>query len=102
MSTTAPDYLTTLRDGFAGAVQQWMDQSTAAWDQWSQAWSPVVAAAGLGMPGAPGGARGHQHGVTTTRVTSTRVTTTARGTAARRTVGVTTVVGAAMRATAAY
>ena len=62
MSTTAPEYLTTLRDGFAGAVQQWMDQSTAAWDQWSQAWSPVVAAAGLGMPGAPGGARGHQHG----------------------------------------
>lgn len=60
MSTTAPEYLTTLRDGFAGAVQQWMDQSTTAWDQWSQAWSPVVAAAGLGMPGAPGLAPGHQ------------------------------------------
>lgn len=43
MSTTAPDYLSTLRDGFAGAVQQWMDQSTTAWDQWSQAWSPGVA-----------------------------------------------------------
>lgn len=62
MSTTAPEYLTTLRDGFAGAVQQWMDQSTTAWDQWSQAWSPVVAAVGLGMPGAPAAAPGHHKG----------------------------------------
>ncbi|WP_200961230.1 hypothetical protein [Phycicoccus sp. Soil802] len=70
MSTTAPEYLTSLRDGFADAVQQWVDQSTTAWDQWQQAWSPVVEAAGLGMPGAPGtapgrrskGARGHGHG----------------------------------------
>lgn len=72
MSTTAPEYLTSLRDGFADAVQQWMDQSTTAWDQWQQAWSPVVEAAGLGMPGGSGAApgrrskggadRGHDHG----------------------------------------
>ena len=68
MSTTAPEYLTSLRDGFADAVQQWVDQSTTAWDQWSQAWAPVAEAAGLGMPGAPGAAPGrrskggHQHG----------------------------------------
>jgi hypothetical protein len=59
MSTTAPEYLTTLRDGFADAVQQWVDQSTSAWDQWSQAWSPAVAAVGLAMPGAPSAAPGH-------------------------------------------
>ena len=68
MSTTAPEYLSSLRDGFADAVQQWMDQSTTAWDQWSQAWAPVAEAAGLGMPGAPGAAPGrrskggHWHG----------------------------------------
>ena len=60
MSTTAPEYLTSLRDGFADAVQQWVDQSTSAWDQWSRAWSPVVEAAGLGMPGAPGTASGRR------------------------------------------
>ncbi len=67
MSTTAPEYLTTLRDGFADAVQQWVDQSTTAWDQWSQAWSPAAAAVGLGMPGALGAVprqhrRAHRHG----------------------------------------
>ena len=62
MSTTAPEYLTTLRDGFADAVQQWMDQSATAWDQWSQAWSPAVAAVGLSMPGAPGAAPGERSG----------------------------------------
>ena len=61
MSTTAPEYLTTLRDGFAEAVQQWVDQSTTAWDQWSQAWSPAAAAVGLSMPGAPAAAPGHHH-----------------------------------------
>lgn len=60
MSTAAPEYLTTLRDGFTDAVQQWMDQSATAWDQWSQAWSPAVAAVGLRMPGAPGGTPGHR------------------------------------------
>ena len=60
MSTTAPEYLTSLRDGFADAVQQWVDQSRTAWDQWQQAWSPVVEAAGLGMPGAPGRASGRR------------------------------------------
>lgn len=60
MSTTAPEYLTSLRDGFADAVQQWMDQSTTAWDQWQRAWSPVVEAAGLGVPGAPGSAAGRR------------------------------------------
>jgi hypothetical protein len=74
MSTTAPEYLTSLRNGFADAVQQWLDQSTTAWDQWQQAWSPVVEAVGLGGPGAlgaypgrrAGGLRhrehGHEHG----------------------------------------
>ena len=47
MSTTAPEYLTTLRDGFADAMQQWVDQSTTAWDQWSQAWSPAAAVVGV-------------------------------------------------------
>lgn len=61
MSTTAPDYLTTLRDGFTGAMQQWVDQSTTAWDQWSQAWSPMVAAVGLRVPAAPGASIGHRH-----------------------------------------
>ena len=61
MSTTAPEYLSTLRDGFAGAVQQWVDQSTTAWDQWSQAWSPAAAAVGIGMPSAPGDAPGRHH-----------------------------------------
>jgi hypothetical protein len=60
MSTTAPEYLTALRDGFADAVQQWVDQSTTAWDQWSQAWAPVADAAGLGMPRAPGDAPGRR------------------------------------------
>jgi hypothetical protein len=61
MSTTAPEYLTTIRDGFADAVQQWVDQSTSAWDQWQQAWSPAMTALGtLGMPGAPAGAPGHR------------------------------------------
>ncbi len=62
MSTTAPEYLTTLRDGFAEAVQQWVAQSATAWDQWSQAWSPAVAAVGLSMPGAPGAAPGERSG----------------------------------------
>jgi hypothetical protein len=35
---TAPDYLTTIRDGWAQAMQQWVDQSTTTWDQWSE-WS---------------------------------------------------------------
>ena len=41
MSTTAPEYLATLRDGVTEAVQQWMDQSTSAWDQWARAWTPT-------------------------------------------------------------
>ena len=61
MSTTAPEYLTSLRDGFTDAMQQWVDQSTTAWDQGSQAWSPAVAAVGLSMPGAPAAAPGHRH-----------------------------------------
>jgi hypothetical protein len=61
MSTTTPEYLTTLRDGYTDAVQQWMDQSATVWDQWSQAWSPAVAAVGLRMPGAPDTSRRHHH-----------------------------------------
>jgi hypothetical protein len=62
MRTTTPDYLTTLREGFTDAMQEWMDQSTTAWDQWSQAWSPAVAAVGLRMPGAPDTAHRHRPG----------------------------------------
>lgn len=60
MSTTAPEYLSTLRDGIADAVQQWMDQSSAAWEQWATTWTPVAeaGATALGMPSlATAGAR---------------------------------------------
>ena len=75
MSTTAPEYLTTLRTGLAEAVQQWADQSTSAWEQWTRAWQPVADAGAdaLGMPrvqpGSPprvvpgaGTAARHDHG----------------------------------------
>ncbi|NNM47186.1 hypothetical protein [Knoellia koreensis] len=64
MSTIAPEYLTTLRDGFAEAVQQWLDQSNTAWDQWAQAWSPLAEAgtSALGMPRAQPGAKPHHGG----------------------------------------
>lgn len=75
MSTTAPEYLTTLRTGLAEAVQQWADQSTSAWEQWARAWQPVADAGAdaLGMPriqpGSPprvvpgaGASARHEHG----------------------------------------
>lgn len=72
MTTTAPEYLTTIRDSVAEAVQQWVDQSATAWDQWVGAWTPVAEAgasavgASLRMPGANPAAqprhRGHHHG----------------------------------------
>ncbi|MFC8501591.1 hypothetical protein ACFUC1_04485 [Pedococcus sp. NPDC057267] len=75
MSTTAPEYLTTLRTGLAEAVQQWADQSTSAWEQWTRAWQPVADAGAdaLGVPrlqpGSPprvvtaaGAAARHDHG----------------------------------------
>lgn len=37
-AASADQYLTTLRDGWAQAMQQWADQSSSAWDQWSR-WS---------------------------------------------------------------
>ena len=37
-AASADQYLTTLRDGWAQAMQQWVDQSSSAWDQWSR-WS---------------------------------------------------------------
>ena len=55
MTTTAPEYLATLRDGVAEAVQQWLDQSSTAWDQWSRAWTPTDAAMGWWVPGSTGG-----------------------------------------------
>jgi hypothetical protein len=67
MSTSAPEYLTTIRDTWAQAMQQWVDQSTSAWDQWSQAWSTgSVPGMPAGLAGAPGGgpsrgAREHEH-----------------------------------------
>lgn len=69
MSTTAPEYLASLRDGMTDAVQQWMDQSTTVWDQWSRAWTPTEGMAPWLAPGAappPGrsarGRRGHGGG----------------------------------------
>jgi hypothetical protein len=72
MTTTAPEYLTTFRDSVADAVQQWVDQSATAWDQWVGAWTPVAEAgvsavgASIRMPGANPAAsprhRGHHHG----------------------------------------
>ncbi len=53
MSTTAPEYLATLRDGVTEAVQQWMDQSNAAWEQWSRAWAPGEGMAPWLAPAAP-------------------------------------------------
>jgi hypothetical protein len=63
---TGPEYLTAIRDGWAQAMQQWVDQSTSAWDQWaqwSQGWAGAVpASAGVG---ASAGGRptkpGHRH-----------------------------------------
>ncbi|WP_406829327.1 hypothetical protein ABEG17_09995 [Pedococcus sp. KACC 23699] len=77
MSSTAPEYLTTLRDGVTQAAQQWMDQSTTAWDQWARAWAPADGMTSWLTPGAarppgPGGQRqgagprhdhGHGHGL---------------------------------------
>ena len=57
MSTSTPDYLTTLREGWADAMQQWLDQSTQTWEQWSQAW----AAALPGALGSPAGMPGRRH-----------------------------------------
>lgn len=37
-ATSADQYVTALRDGWAQAMQQWVDQSSSAWDQWSR-WS---------------------------------------------------------------
>ena len=72
MTTTATEYLTTFRDSVADAVQQWVDQSATAWDQWVGAWTPVAEAgvsavgASLRVPGASPGAqprhRGHHLG----------------------------------------
>lgn len=33
---SATEYLATMRDGWAQAMQQWVDQSGSAWDQWSR------------------------------------------------------------------
>ncbi|WP_195908094.1 hypothetical protein [Nostocoides sp. HKS02] len=58
--TTAPDYLATIRDGWAQAMQQWVDQSTTAWDQWSKGWAGALPP----VPGVPGMQQSHpgKHG----------------------------------------
>ena len=67
---TAPEYLTAIRDGYAQAMQQWVDQSTSAWDQWarwSQVWGgalPPLAGVGPQARGGPtkgGGHHQHRH-----------------------------------------
>lgn len=66
MTTTTPDYLSTLRTGLADAAQQWLDQMATAWDQWVQAWTPVAdaGAQAFRMPpsGKPGGRHHDHHG----------------------------------------
>ena len=55
---TAPELLTTLTTGWNDAMQQWWDQSQAAFDPWRQAWDtmmPGVAGRTSGMPS------GHHH-----------------------------------------
>jgi hypothetical protein len=70
--TSATEYLTTLRDGWSQAMQQWVDQSGSAWDQWSrwaQDWAGAVpqppgwgpGAAPRGKPGRPGHDQHHHH-----------------------------------------
>lgn len=67
--TSATGYLTTLRDGWSQAMQQWADQSGSAWDQWSrwaQDWAGAVPQPpGWGAGTAPRGMhhdhRGHRH-----------------------------------------
>lgn len=68
MTTTAPEYLSTIRDSVAEAVQQWVDQSATAWDQWVGAWTPVAEAgasavgASLRVPGSAPMARTRARG----------------------------------------
>jgi hypothetical protein len=70
--TSATEYLATLRDGWSQAMQQWVDQSGSAWDQWSrwaQDWAGAVpqppgwgpGAAPRGKPGRPGHDHHHDH-----------------------------------------
>ena len=50
---TAPELLTSLTTGWNDAMQQWWDQSQAAFDPWKQAWDtmmPGVAGQTSGMP----------------------------------------------------
>lgn len=52
MTTNAPE-LTTVGEDLTRAVQQWVDQSTTAWEDWMRAWTPVAQAGAraMGMPG---------------------------------------------------
>ena len=58
---TTPQLLTSLTTGWNDAMQQWWDQSQAAFDPWRQSWEtmmPGVAGQTLGMPSG----RHHAHG----------------------------------------
>lgn len=58
---TAPELLTTLTAGWNDAMQQWWDQSQAAFDPWRQAWDTMMPGAAGKTIGMPAG-RHHAHG----------------------------------------
>src|SRR6478609_3155810 len=49
MSTTTPDLFTSLRTGWADAVQQWMDSSQTLWDDLAASFTSA-GTPGAGMP----------------------------------------------------
>lgn len=64
MTTNAPE-LTSVGEDLTRAVQQWVDQSTTAWEDWTRAWTPVAQAGAraIGMTGRvdPCGSRQRHH-----------------------------------------
>jgi len=56
-TSTAPDLLTSLKTGWNDAMQQWWDQSQAAFEPWRQAWETTLP----GIPGRTAGMASHHH-----------------------------------------
>ena len=89
MSTTAPDLFTSLRTGWADAVQQWMDSSQTLWDDLAASFT-AAGTPGAGMPWA--GSRTTRAGATTTTTTTTTTTPPATTTAPMTTTTMATVI----------